>query len=395
MSAHERAFRQARNACAYFFAYPGLVYGLFTARLPAYKQMAGATDSQIGLILLAFGFSSLATLFTCHFFIAKFGTGPVLRIGVALLVGGIIACGFAADPVFLGAAVMLTGFGTGLCDVSMNAAGIDMEHRFKVRCMSFLHASYSFGGMTGAIMGSIFAAAALSPLVNAITVFGIYALPFMRAYACLPRQRRLEAAPAEKSGSGIVPLYIVLCGVMAMLVDAVEGSVGEWGSLFLNSEKGASQQLAALVFASFCLTMIIGRLGGDWLRSRLDDLTLLLGGALLAFTGLAIAIFSPDPVVCLFGYSLVGLGAAPLLPIFFSRAGDYPGVNAAKASTVVSVLAYSGMLFFPPLLGFLGDHFGLGKALLVALAGCLALAVGAFPVARAGRGNKIRRRAAG
>lgn len=385
MLVHERAFRQARMACAYFFICPGMVYGVFTARMPAYKQMTGATDSQIGLILLAFGLSSLVTLFTCHWFIAKFGIGPVLRAGVGLLVGGIVVCGLTSDPLSFGVAVMFTGFGTGLCDVAMNASGIEMEHRFKVRCMSFLHASYSFGGMLGAVSGSICAAFTLSPFWNATIVFGFYLVLFPRAYAFLPRQRYFTASTTEKKQSSPIPVFVVLCGIMAMLIDAVEGSVGEWGSLFLYSEKGATQQLAALVFASFCLAMIAGRLSGDWLRSKCGDFTVLLGGSICAFTGMAIAIFSPSPIFCLSGYSLVGLGAAPLLPIFFSRAGDYPGIDSAHASTIVSVLAYSGMLFYPPLLGFLGEHFGLGKALLVALGACVILALGAWPVASIGR----------
>lgn len=390
MTDTEKAFRKARKACAYFYVYPGMIYGIFTARLPAYKNLTGATDSEIGLILLAFGIASLITLFTCHLFIARYGAAPVLRLGSLLLVLGIVLCGAAPEPITLGLAVMLTGFGTGLSDVAMNATGIELEHRFKVNCMSFLHASFSLGGMAGAVTGSIFAAFGISPFINALIVCGLYLIPFLPAYGMLPHLRATGSKTDKKSSFARIPFYIVCCGLLAMLVDAVEGSVGEWGSLFLNSEKGATQQLSALAYAALCLTMVSGRLAGDWLRTWLGDLSLLFGGSLLAFTGMAIAIFNGDPVICLIGYALVGLGISPLLPIFFSRAGDYPGVNAAQASTTVSTLAYSGMLFFPPLLGFLADHFGLGRALYVALGACVILAIGAFPITRFGRKREAR-----
>ena len=67
--------------------------------------------------------------------------------------------------------------------------------------------------------------------------------------------------------------------------------------------------------------------------------------------------------VCLIGYAMMGLGLAPIVPIAFSRAGAIKGVSTARATSLVSLLAYAGLLFAPPAFGISAEHFGLHTAL--------------------------------
>lgn len=374
-----KSFRHVRWASAYFFACPGLAYGLFTSRLPAFKSAICANDSEIGLILLCFGVSSLVGLFLSNTFIVRFGSTRVLRAGSLILIAGTIICGLAASPLQLACMVALAGFGMGLCDVSMNTLGIEIEHQYKKPTMSFFHASYSFGGMLGSCGGAIFAGLDIGPLLNAFIVLGAYACLRPWAVPRLPRRRQFPANKARsREKFGRIPLYVIVCGFLSMLAYASEGSVGEWGSIFLHGVKGAPPQLAALVFAAFSITTVMGRLWGDNLRYSLGDFKLLFGGGLLAFTGMGLAIFLSNPWLCLGGYALMGLGLAPIVPILFSRGGDCPGVSPSVASSVIAIFSYSGLLFFPPMLGFIGDHDGLSTSLLIILAACLILAAGAF-----------------
>lgn len=163
-----------------------------------------------------------------------------------------------------------------------------------------------------------------------------------------------------------------------MLSYAAEGSVAEWGSLLLFTVKGAGEHTAALVFAAFSITTVFCRLFGDRLRHVLSDFILLFGGSLLALAGMLLALFSPLPAVCLAGYALMGAGLSPIVPTLFSRAGSCPGISAGRASAIVSILSYSGLLFFPPMLGFVAHEKGLQSALLIIVAACVILALGSF-----------------
>ena len=381
-------FTVARAACAYFFVCPGLSYGLLTARLPALKARIGADEAEIGVILLCLGLSGMLSLMGGAWLIARFGSRLVLRAGSLVLLCALPLCALAPSPLFLGLGCVLAGFGIGLTDVSMNTQGIRIERRYHTPCMSVMHASYSLGGVLGSLTGALFAGLGLGPFVNFACVLGLYLC--FRPFA-VPRLQEDEAntaakRPASRRAFRIPPLFIVGCGLLAMFTYSAEGSVAEWGSLLLFTEKGAGEHTAALVFGAFSCATVLCRLFGDRLRVLVGDFPLTLVGALLAAFGMSLALFSPLPAVCLAGYACMGAGLSPIVPILFSRAGEYPGITPGEASAVISVLAYSGLLFFPPLLGGLAHRLGLGRALFVTLGLCCLLAIGSLLLrSRAGR----------
>ena len=372
-------FAAARAACAYFFICPGLSYGIITSRLPALKAQTGADDAQIGLALFCLGGASLVALAASGWLMERWGSRAILRAASLALSAAVIGCGLAQSPFLLGAACILTGFSLGLVDVAMNTQGIRMEHRYAVSCMAFMHAAYSLGGVLGALTGAVFAGLGLSPALNAACVLGLYACFRSRAVPRLLPDSPPKAESRRRDASrGNYPCFVVLCGIVALLAYAAEGAVAEWGSLLLFSVKGAGESTAASVFAVFSAMTVICRLCGDWLRGLLGDFVLILGGGALSAGGMALVLFSPHAAVCLAGYALMGIGLSPVVPILFSRAGNHPGISPSRASAIVSLLAYSGLLFFPPLLGFLSHGYGLEKALFVTLACCLLVAGGAF-----------------
>jgi len=63
---------------------------------------------------------------------------------------------------------------------------------------------------------------------------------------------------------------------------------------------------------------------------------------------------------------LWGLGSALGFPVGMSAAADDPKTAAARVSAVATI-GYVAFLIGPPLLGFLGENFGLLNSLLVVL----------------------------
>ncbi len=371
-------FSVSRASCAYFFLCPGLAYGLLTSRLPALKMQTGADESQIGLLMLCIGLSSLAALFCSGRLIARWGSRLILQKSSLILVITIPLCCLTTTPLQLGIGCLLTGASMSLVDVAMNTQGIQTEKRYRTSCMSFMHASYSFGGVMGALSGSLFAALGLSPFINAVCVLALYSLPRPWAAPHLMEDLPPSSASRPKTASQALPPFVIACGLFAMLAYASEGSVAEWGSLLLFTVKGADEHTAALVFAAFSITTVLCRLFGDGLRRMISDFALMLGGSLLALGGMLFVLLSPYPAACLAGYALMGAGLSPIVPILFSRAGRYPGISAGRASAVVSILSYSGLLLFPPTLGFIAQARGLENALLLVAAACLGLAAGSL-----------------
>ncbi|HDR7024148.1 TPA: MFS transporter, partial [Escherichia coli] len=83
------------------------------------------------------------------------------------------------------------------------------------------------------------------------------------------------------------------------------------------------------------------------------------------------------------GVSVVlwGLGASLGFPLTISAASD-TGPDAPTRVSVVATTGYLAFLVGPPLLGYLGEHYGLRSAMLVVLALVILAAIVAKAVAK-------------
>lgn len=377
------SYIQVRNAIAYFYLCPGLAYGVFTSRLPALRLQTMANDYQIGLILFFLGLASLTGLVSSGWLILRWGSRNILRTGSMALLIGIGFCGLAKSPFVLGCICVFAGLGLGIANVAQNVQAIRLEAFYGINCMSFMHACYSLGGVIGAIAGSLFASLDICPLINSLCVLGVYAA--LRPIAVPWLLSDMDQKEFAKRSPGLfknVPIFVVICGILALFTYVVEGSVGEWGSIFLVTIKDTEQSIAALVFAAFSSTTVCCRLYADRLRTYVGDFNLCFFGSLIAGLAMILVLTSDNSIICLLGYSLMGGSLAPIVPIFFSRAGSYPGINSAQASSIVSILAYGGLLFFPPLIGFGAYSFGLENILISIPILCAGVALGSLMILR-------------
>jgi cyanate permease len=84
----------------------------------------------------------------------------------------------------------------------------------------------------------------------------------------------------------------------------------------------------------------------------------------VAAAGVLLVVLGQLPFLVTVGIVLWGVGASLGFPVGMSAAADEPAKAAARVS-VVSTIGYTAFLAGPPLLGFLGAHFGVLDALLV------------------------------
>ncbi len=169
-----------------------------------------------------------------------------------------------------------------------------------------------------------------------------------------------------------------MIGILCCIVFLTEGSVLDWSAVFLVQDRGLDPARATLGYAAFSVTMTVGRLAGDRIVARLGRRTVMIGGGLVAATGLAVAVLVPDWEAALVGYAMVGAGCANIVPVLFTAAGRQTAMPASVAVPAVTTFGYAGVLAGPAAIGFIAQATSLPAAFLT-------VAVLLLGVAAAGR----------
>lgn len=365
-------FAKTKLAGAYFFICPGLSYGIFTSRIPALKHQTNADPAEIGLVLLCIGCASFISLLTSKKIISKYGDIFILRNGSLAIALTLLLIGLSTTPLMLACTAAVFGLAIDFVDVAMNTQGLLIEQKFKRPALSGMHAANSLGAVVGAFSGVAFAYFDLNILVHAVSLQVLYLYGRKFAFPLLVVNENEQAKKPAKAPLNLKyllktfsfpPFFIIACGVMSACAYSTEGAIAEWGGLLLHDEKGASQSIAALVYALFSSIMVVCRLFGDRLRFYVQDTVILSVGCAISALGLGLALFSHNVPLSLAGFALTGIGIAPQIPILFSRAGAYPGADPVQASSLVALFSYSGLLLVPPILGFFAKSGSISTAL--------------------------------
>jgi len=366
-----------RNGLFVIFGLCGVALASWASRIPAVKQSLHASTSELGILILCVAIGSISGLIASSHVIALVGARHTILLSLLIGAVGFAVAGVGATVgpnrtvVIIGLIVFGTTFS--ICDVAMNLQGAVNERALGRATMPIFHAFFSFGTIIGAGLGAL-AEAARVPIalhLGAVAiVFGVGAISAVRSL-------RSETVVHEAAGPtppttwhdrlGIWrdPRTIVI-GLIVLGTAFAEGSANDWLALAMVDGHGISRAGGALVYGMFVTAMTVGRLGGVRLLDRYGRVPVLRASAVLAAVGLVVLIFVPVLWIAVVGVVLWGLGASLGFPVGMSAAADDPKTAAARVSAVATI-GYFAFLVGPPVIGFLGQQFGLLNALLIVL----------------------------
>ena len=359
------SFPQSRQAVSALFLANGFTVGSWAPMIPEFKLRLGVTESGLGLLILAFGVGSLIAMPLCGAVIAKAGSKKLLlRLSTVLII--VLAALIHAPNVALAAlAMVLAGGMIGGMDVAMNANAVAVERDMHKAMMSSCHGFWSLGGFAGAAFGG-WMIGAYGVEIHVLIATAIIALLIGFAWHKVMDDSANHTADAKAPKPGLPRKALpYLIGAMALSCMIPEGSVVDWGALYLRQELGADVAMSGLAFAAFSGTMAVMRFLGDGIRNRFGATNTFRVSTLFAGLGLAIAAQANVSEVAILGFAIAGIGVANLVPIAFSAAGNLPGYAPGVAISVVTFMGYSGILFMPSLIGFVAQHTGFAIIFLV------------------------------
>jgi len=351
--------RAARWAVLAIFFINGAILANWIARIPDIQHKLDLSEGELGIVLLGISVGVLTALTMAGGWVAKFGSKIVTAVTAILLALVLPLLGLAPNPVMLWGGLFLFGAFLSTMDVAMNAQAVEVERRHGKPIMSLFHAFFSIGGFFGALMGG--ALAVYPPEVHFVIATAVSIVLILISI------RPLVDVEGEKEQGGSVfrlpQRALWLLGAIAFAAAIGEGSMADWSTVFLTNVVQTDTGTAALGFASFSLTMTIGRLLGDWLTSRFRaSLMVQLGGALAAI-GLLLPALFPSLITSLIGFGAVGAGVSFIIPLTFSKVGNMEGISPSAGIAGVATIGYTGFLAGPPIIGLIAEVTSLRVAL--------------------------------
>jgi MFS family permease len=387
-----------------YFVLVGATEGMWVARIPGVKAGLHLTDGLLGASLLVGPAGLVAVMPLAGRLADQFGSARLSRPAAAAVAVMPLFLWTAGTLATVMLAVLAFGIAGGMLSVGMNAQGVQVEEAYGRPLMASFHASYSVGGLTGALLGGLLAwhekapaghpqTSALAGIVLAgvaVAVIAGHWLPGEPVRRDVRRTGRRPGAwrsgqvgPARRGGpvrrdwfarpgrparSQRGSSRLTGLGLLALCCLIAEGAAGNWSGVYLRDNLDAPRGYAAAGFAGFSLAMAAGRMAGDRLAARYGPVCLVRGCGLLASAGLAAALCTRSPVAAVIGFAACGGGLSCTLPQFLSAAGhadpERPGAGIAR----VASLGYFGLVGGPVLIGGCASVAGLPAALCIPVA---------------------------
>jgi fucose permease len=371
--------RAWRNAIFVIFAACGVSAASIAARIPTISLALHLDTAQVGLLLFGIAIGSISGLLAAGHIVSNFGSKRTIVVVFIVAALGLTTAGLGIALVhsfamsFVG--LIVFGLTFAVCDVAMNLSGAANERALGRSIMPVYHGFFSLGTIVGAGLGTLAEELHVPLELHIPVVAGVLLVAVLIATRYLLPEKadsvRADgtAHPASTWRSRLAiwkEPRTILIGLIVLGMAFTEGSSNDWLSYAMVHGHGSSHATGALVYSIFVTAMTIGRLSGVRFIDRFGRVAVLRSTALLAAIGLIIFIFVPVFWIEIVGVVLWGLGASLGFPMGMSAAADDPQKAAARVSAVATI-GYTAFLVGPPVLGFLGNQFGILHALLLVL----------------------------
>ena len=352
---------RSKIAVSFFFLSGGSALALWAVHIPLIEKTVGINYSVLGALLMFSGLGGFIAMQVFGWMIDHIGSKSATRIGGVAVGLSLLGPAFAQDPISLGLAILLLGFGIAGVDVGMNGAALQVEKENKRPIFTFFHLFWSVGGLAGAALGFATISAGLSqaqtlPVVGiTLSVVGLLLASWLLPdKANVDRTQENSVGKASSKANRSVLGFVILAGLMSASGAIVEGVAHDWSALYLRDIQMVSASSAAWGLAAFNVGMILGRIFIDRIVEAKGRGFVIVWGSLGAAIAIGLQSVAPSYEISLFFWFLLGLGISGVVPQLFAAGGEigeatHSGRNMAR----VVGITYIGGLAGPSIIGLL------------------------------------------
>jgi MFS family permease len=314
-------------------------WGAWAACLPAVRRGVGATNAELGVILLAVALAALPAMLLTGRLANRAGPHLVwLTLACFAAVGALPPLASSRWALFL--FLLLVGAGSGALDVAINARASSLESMRGLRIMDGMHALYSAGVVVGGVGAGLLRRAGAHPT-------GILAGVCVATAIVAAVNARVERLPVMPTRHATLARPLLVIGAVFAISALLESGVEAWSALLLENGLHTSPAVSGLGPGLFAAGMVTGRALAQGVAPESAALRLALASALAA-SGLGLSAATDVAAVAVLGVFVAGCGLALPVPTVLRLAGR---IGAAPAISTVAIIGYCGFLVGPPLIG--------------------------------------------
>lgn len=367
--------KKQRIALSTFFFMSGFAFSTWASRIPTIKSNFDLNEAELGNLLLAMPVSSMIGLPISGWLVSKFDSRNPLIAAYFFFAVALVVIGNSAGMVALVAGICLFAFSMRILNISMNTQSLTLQKLFPRKILGSFHGLWSTGGLVGVLFSTLLIKLNVPMqthfwIVGSIGVLlGMISYPFL-----LPKDR---ATAGNKLRLGKPDKFILYLGLLIFFASLCEGGMFDWSGVYFREV--VKEELFTLGYLIFMTFMAFSRFFSDRLIEKFGMVRLFLVSSILISSGILLMILFPEFWPALTGFSLVGIGVAPIVPMIFSLAGTSKKYSAGMAISIITTYGIVGMLLGPPLVGYIAHLFNLRVSFLLFLfAGLLFIPVSRF-----------------
>lgn len=342
----------------------GLPDALLGAAWPNMYPEFQVPVSYAGMISMIIAFGTIISSLQSDRLTKRFGTGKVTAVSVGITALALWGFSISHSFILLCLWAIPYGLGAGSVDASLNNY---VALHYSSKHMSWLHCMWGIGATLGPyIMGAVLTGGAtwntgyriISVLQIALTAVLVFSLPKWNGQNTSSGETIHAKALSLKE-------ILVIPGAKAVMLCffcycAIESTTMLWASSYLHLAKGVDAKTAASFAGMFCIGITIGRGINGFIAMKLKDRQMIRMGQAIILTGIIVMILPFGKTVSLIGFSLIGLGCAPVYPCIIHSTPLHFGAERSQAIIGVQMAsAYVGTCLMPPLFGLIANHISI------------------------------------
>ena len=342
----------------------GLPDALLGAAWPNMYPEFQVPVSYAGMISMIIAFGTIISSLQSDRLTKRFGTSKVTAVSVGITALALWGFSISHSFILLCLWAIPYGLGAGSVDASLNNY---VALHYSSKHMSWLHCMWGIGATLGPyIMGAVLTGGAtwntgyriISVLQIALTAVLVFSLPKWNGQNTSSGETIHAKALSLKE-------ILVIPGAKAVMLCffcycAIESTTMLWASSYLHLAKGVDAKTAASFAGMFCIGITIGRGINGFIAMKLKDRQMIRMGQAIILTGIIVMILPFGKTVSLIGFSLIGLGCAPVYPCIIHSTPLHFGAERSQAIIGVQMAsAYVGTCLMPPLFGLIANHISI------------------------------------